>query len=144
MKPCCSDSSRLRCHLKCRMISSFFTNTCTTDADQLPILSSPPNNHHVVVYRLQCTVYIVMPTPPYDRSRDIVNEIITKIADMAVFKRGWLPHRGKAQVACNLLFPHEDNIPNKSRILKEMHIQMRKPYQLPGLTKNSSYDLPPP
>ena len=49
---------------------------------------------------------------------------------------------------------HEDNIPNKFRILKEKHIQMRKPYQLPGWTKNSSYysapigdrthDLPPP
>ena len=31
------------------------------------------------------------------------------------------------------------NIPNKFRILKERHIQMRKPYQLPGWTKNSSY-----
>ena len=47
-----------------------------------------------------------------------------------------------------------DNIPNKFRILKERHIQMRKAYQLPGWTKNSSYysapvrdrthDLPPP
>ena len=43
---------------------------------------------------------------------------------------------------------------NKFRILKERHIQMRKLYQLPGWTKNSSYssapvgdrthDLPPP
>ena len=50
--------------------------------------------------------------------------------------------------------PDEDNIPNKFRILKERHIQMRKPYRLPGWTKNSSYysapvgdrtrDLPPP
>ena len=30
-----------------------------------------------------------------------------------------LPHRGKAQVACNLLLPHEDNILNKFRIWKE-------------------------
>ena len=40
------------------------------------------------------------------------------------------------------------------KIQKETHIQMRKPYQLPGWTKNSSYynapvgdrthDLPPP
>ena len=29
------------------------------------------------------------------------------------FLCGWLPHRGKAQMACNLLYPHEDNIPNK-------------------------------
>ena len=53
-----------------------------------------------------------------------------------------------------LLLPHDDNIPNKFRILKGRHIQMRKPYQLPGWTKNSSYysapvgdrthDLPPP
>ena len=52
------------------------------------------------------------------------------------------------------LLPHGDNIPNKFRILKERHIQMRKPYQLPGWTKNSPYysvpigdrtrDLPPP
>ena len=34
---------------------------------------------------------------------------------------------------------HEDNIPNKFRILKDRHIQKRKPYQLPGWTKNSSY-----
>ena len=43
-------------------------------------------------------------------------------------------------MACNLLFPHEDKmIPNKFRILKERHIRMRKPYQLPGWTKNSPY-----
>ena len=36
---------------------------------------------------------------------------------------------------------HEDNIPNKFRILKERHIQIKKPYQfqLSGWTKNSSY-----
>lgn len=27
MKPCCRDSSRFLCHLKCRIISSFLTNT---------------------------------------------------------------------------------------------------------------------
>ena len=53
-------------------------------------------------------------------------------------------------MACN----YWDNIPNKFRILKERYIQMRKPYQSPGWTKNSSYynsapvgnqthDLPP-
>ena len=30
-------------------------------------------------------------------------------------------------------------MPNKFRILKGRHIQIRKPYQLPGRTKNSSY-----
>ena len=35
------------------------------------------------------------------------------------FFRGWLPHRGKAQLACNLMLPHEDNIINKFRIWKE-------------------------
>ena len=49
---------------------------------------------------------------------------------------------------------HGDNIANKFRILKERHIQTRKPYQLPGWTKNSScysasvgdrtHDLPTP
>ena len=33
----------------------------------------------------------------------------------------------------------EDNILNKFRIWKERHIDMRKPYQLPGCTKNASY-----
>ena len=33
----------------------------------------------------------------------------------------------------------KDNIPNEFKIEKERHIQMRKPYQLPGWTKNSSY-----
>ena len=32
--------------------------------------------------------------------RGIVNIIII-MAGMAVFLRGWLPHRGKAQMACN-------------------------------------------
>ena len=32
---------------------------------------------------------------------------------------------------CNLLLPHKDNIPNKFRILKERHVRMRQPYQLP-------------
>ena len=27
------------------------------------------------------------------------------MAGMAVFLRGWLPHRGKAQMACNYCFP---------------------------------------
>ena len=45
------------------------------------------------------------------------------------FLRGWLHHRGKAQMACNYCF--EDNVLNKFRILKEMHVQMRKPYQSP-------------
>ena len=43
------------------------------------------------------------------------------------FLHGWLPHRGKAQVACNIMLPYEDNIQN---------IPMRKPYQWPGWTKN--------
>ena len=54
------------------------------------------------------------------------------MAGMAVFLRGWLPHRGKAQMACNYCFPHEDNVLNKFRIVKERHVQMRKPYQSPG------------
>ena len=31
--------------------------------------------------------------------------IIIIMAGMAVFLRGWLPHRGKAQMACNYCFP---------------------------------------
>ena len=38
------------------------------------------------------------------------------------FKRGWLPRRGKAQMACNLMLPHEDNIVNIIFIIwKERH-----------------------
>ena len=33
------------------------------------------------------------------------NNIIIIMAGMAVFLRGWLPHRGKAQMACNYCFP---------------------------------------
>ena len=44
---------------------------------------------------------------------------------MAVFLRVWLPHRVKAQMAAS----HEDNVLNKFIILKERHVQMRKPYQ---------------
>ena len=56
------------------------------------------------------------------------NNII--MAGMAVFFT-WLPHRGKAQMACNYCFP-TDNVLNKFRILKENHVQMGKPYQSPG------------
>ena len=34
--------------------------------------------------------------------------------------------RGEAQVAYNLMLPHEDNVLNKFRIWKERHIQMRE------------------
>ena len=37
------------------------------------------------------------------------------------------------------MLAHEYSILNKFRILKERHIRMRKPYRLPGWTKNSSY-----
>ena len=62
--------------------------------------------------------------------------IIIIIAEMAVFNVA-----GKVQMAC--FHDNEDNIPNKFRILKERHIQMRKPYQLPGWTKDSSYYIVP-
>ena len=39
--------------------------------------------------------------------------------------------------------PHEENVLNKFRILKERHVQMRKPYQSPGRMKNSSYYIAP-
>ena len=42
-----------------------------------------------------------------------------------------------------LLLPREDNVLNKFRILKERHVQMRKPYQSPGRMKNSSYYIAP-
>ena len=42
-------------------------------------------------------------------------------------------------MACNYWFPHEDNVLNKFRILKERHVQMRKPYKSPGRMKKSSY-----
>ena len=48
------------------------------------------------------------------------------MAGMAVVLRGWLPHRGKAQMTCNYCFP-SDKVLNKFRILKERHVQMRKP-----------------
>ena len=34
--------------------------------------------------------------------------------------------RGEAQMAYNILLPHEDNVLNKFRIWKERHIQMRE------------------
>ena len=54
------------------------------------------------------------------------------MAGMAVVLRGWLPHRGEAQMAYNYCFPTKDNVLNKFRIVKERHFQMRKPYQSPG------------
>ena len=37
----------------------------------------------------------------------------------------------------------QDNVLNKFRILKERHVQLRKPYQSPGRMKNSSYYIAP-
>ena len=46
-----------------------------------------------------------------------------------------------------ITLPHEDNVLNKFRILKERHVQMRKPYQSPyqspGRMKNSSHYIAP-
>ena len=38
---------------------------------------------------------------------------------------------------------HEDNVLNKFIILKERHVQIRKPYQSPARMKNSSYYIAP-
>ena len=43
------------------------------------------------------------------------------------------------QMVCNLMLPYEDDILNKFRIWNERHLEVRKPYQLPGWTKNSPY-----
>ena len=50
----------------------------------------------------------------------------------------------ETQMVCNLVLPHEDDILNKFRIWNERHLQVRKPYQLPGWTKNSPYYNVPP
>ena len=42
----------------------------------------------------------------------------------------------ETQSVCNLMLPHEDDILNKFEIWNERHLQVRKPYQLPGWTKN--------
>ena len=42
-------------------------------------------------------------------------------------------------MACDYCFPTRTIVLNKFRILKERHVQMRKPYQSPGRMKNSSY-----
>ena len=47
-------------------------------------------------------------------------------------------HR-KAQVTCNLLLPHEDNILNKIQNLERKVYSDEKTIQVSGWTKNSSY-----
>ena len=66
------------------------------------------------------------------------------MAEMA-FCLTWLAtsFRGVAQMAYNVMLPHEDNLLNKFRIRKERHVQMRIPYQSPGRMKNSSYYIAP-
>ena len=41
----------------------------------------------------------------YVSSLIIIIIILIIMAGMAVYLRGWLPHRGKAQIACNYCFP---------------------------------------
>ena len=63
------------------------------------------------------------------------------IAEMTVFNvAGYLIEERRRWPV--ITASHGDNIPNKFRILKERHIQMRKPYQLPIWTKNSYYIVP--
>ena len=50
-----------------------------------------------------------------------------------------IEERRRWPVIIGLPLPHEDNVRNKFRIWKEMHVQMRKPFQSPGRMKNSSY-----
>ena len=50
-----------------------------------------------------------------------------------------LPRRWKVQVAGSLILPLEDSVVNKFRIWEERHFLIRKPYQLTGWTKDSSY-----
>ena len=47
---------------------------------------------------------------------------------MAVFNEAGYLTEERRRWPVILLLPHEDNISNKIRILKERHIQMRKPY----------------
>ena len=51
-------------------------------------------------------------------------------------------HR-EAQMVCNVMLPHEDDILNKFGIWNEKNLQVRKPYQLPGWTKHSPYNNAP-
>ena len=52
--------------------------------------------------------------------------------------------REETQMVCNLILPHEDDILNKFRIWNERHLQVRKPYQLPGWTKTRLTIMPRP
>ena len=60
---------------------------------------------------------------------------------MVVSLHDWLPQRGKAQMACNLIFPQDNNILNKFIIWKEKHLgcENHTSYSLNCYTKNSSY-----
>ena len=57
--------------------------------------------------------------------------IIIIMAGMAVFYvAGYLIEERRRWPVITV--PREDNVLNKFRILKERHVQMRKPYQSPG------------
>ena len=63
--------------------------------------------------------------------------IIIIMAGMAVFyvARYLIEERRRWPVirpTSTTVLPHEDNVLNKFRILKERHVRMRKPYQSPG------------
>ena len=45
----------------------------------------------------------------------------------------------ETQMVCILMLPHEDDILNKFIIRNERHLQVRKPYQLPGWMKSWPY-----
>ena len=80
-----------------------------------------------------------------ERRQDAVINItiIIIIAEMGVFNVAGYLIDIEERRRWPAITAHGDNIPNKFRILKERHIQMIEPYQLPGCTKNSLYYIVP-
>ena len=99
----------------------------------LPVRAIPKGVTHLTyIYKLGHT-----------RKRRPQDIIIIIMAGMAVFYvAGYLIEERRCPV---ITASHEDNVLNKFRILRERHVQMRKPYQSPGpgRMKNSSYYIAP-
>ena len=129
------------------MQAHFSTNRMPLDADETVLKLSEVIRCDLGTGRLGLTQKRL---PQLTNNNIII--IIIIIAEMAVFKvAGYLIEERRRRPVITAY--REENIVNKFRILKERHIQMRKPYRLPGWTKNSSYysapvgdrthDLPP-
>ena len=92
--PITKDATHLRSTGYCAGVTVHFARGMMIKSKKDELFSSKANSQ-------QFTPYL---SGNVDRAECILDKY-NIMAGMSVFLRGWLPHRGKAQMACNYCFP---------------------------------------